>query len=251
MTNTVEYLDTHAYWETVSDYDQQVVSIFVTENAVTEALRDFPDKPGVTVADFGCGVGNSFKHLREFRRVYAVDASSNMLEQAKAQLEDNVELVKGKIEDTRLPEKCGLTLGLASVMPESIDHFHVLMDNLVQNTLEDGTIMLFLPSLESRTFAFQTYVDIMVEEGRSQEDIYAEISNDIQRYQFNPLGFMLTDQGTMQKAWLYEEIKYRLAGYGFSSIDIKKFEWDWEKQIKKTKYAEYPKHWGWFVVIKR
>lgn len=247
----MDRVDAEAFWSELIDYDAQIRSIFTTDNIIIEALRHFENAQTKTVADLGCGVGNSFQHLHHFQKVYAVDYSENMLEQAKERLESNVDLIHGRIESVQLPHPCDLTLALASVMPESNDHFHVLMENIVRNTASDGTIMLYVPSLESRTFAFQKHVDILVDEGRSQEEIATTIRDDIQRYQFNPLGYMLTDGGLLQKQWLKEEIEYRLARYNFRSITIEKFKLDWDKQIKLPHLSHMPRHWNWFVTIKR
>lgn len=246
-----EHLEAESFWAEVADYDAQIRSIFATRNIITDALGNFPDAHEKVACDLGCGVGNSFQYLRNFRTVYAVDYSENMLSQAAERKKTNVSLIKARIEDVALPEPCDLTLALASVMPESNDHFHVMMDNIIRNTAPDGTIMLYVPSLESRTFAFQKHVDILMAEGRSQEEVATIIRDDIQRYQFNPLGYMLTDSGLLQKQWLEEEIRYRLAQYNFTDIRIEKFKLDWIKQVKLPHLAHMPRHWNWFVTITR
>lgn len=57
MKNSVEYINTLSYWETVTDYDQQVISIFITKNIITDAIQAIPNKAEKIAADFGCGVG--------------------------------------------------------------------------------------------------------------------------------------------------------------------------------------------------
>ena len=247
----VEYEDAEFFWASLTDYDAQIRSIFATENIITEALRVFPAQHGTAVADLGCGVGRSFRHLRSFRVVYAVDNSKNMINKAMEQQEANVVLMEGRIEDVALPERCGLVLALGSVMPENNDHFHVMMENIVRNTADDGVIMLYVPSMESRTFAFQKHVDMMIDEGRTQEEIVDTTRANILRYQFNPLGYMLTDSSLLQKQWLKEEIEYRLARYCFQSICVEKFELDWDKQVNLPQYGHYPPHWNWFVTLRR
>ncbi|MBU1001713.1 MAG: methyltransferase domain-containing protein [Proteobacteria bacterium] len=238
------------FWDRLTDYDQEIMSIFATEqNVVIDALAAVPDKASKTVADFGCGVGNSFVHLKDFRTVYAVDYSENMLELARKQRQPNVELMQGDIVETRLPEPCDLTLALASVMPENLVHFHAIIQNLVTNTAENGSIFMALPSLESRTFGYQLEVEIQAQKGRDPVQIMNSLMEQITLYQFNPLGYMLTDGGMMQKAWLREEIEFRLSEYGFRAVNIHKFEVEWERQVKRPDMKHLPRHWLWFVEI--
>lgn len=194
---------------------------------------------------------NALPHLKDFQKVYAVDASSNMLKQAEARREQNVQFIQGHIENTTLPEPCDLTPALASMFPESIHQFHAMMENIVTNTKDDGIIFLFLPSMESFTFYFQLNVDFMTQNGHTQDEILHSIKGDIIRSQFNPLGYVLTNVGTMQKVWIKEEIMFNLSGYGFASVDVEKFELDWVKQVKNADLSHYPRLWDWFVTIKR
>ncbi|MEW5771929.1 MAG: class I SAM-dependent methyltransferase [Thermodesulfobacteriota bacterium] len=239
------------FWDALTDYEQEIRSIFATDNVVTAALAAVPDKADKVVGDFGCGPGNAFPHLRDFRRVYGVDYSENMLGQAREKRQPNVELLQGRIEDMRLPEPCDLCLALASLMPMNLVHFHQMLDNLLSNTRENGQLMTVLPSLEFRTFAFQLEVDILADQGRDPADIVRALRKQIEAYQFNPLGYMLTDGGLVQKAWLREEIAYRLEKYGFKAVEIRKLELDWERQIKRPDLGHLPRPWLWFVHITR
>jgi trans-aconitate methyltransferase len=72
------------FWEKdLKDYEKQVISVFNVENILIEELKKIKNKHKKIVADLGCGVGDAFKYLKEFKKVYAIDFSKNMISKAK------------------------------------------------------------------------------------------------------------------------------------------------------------------------
>lgn len=243
--------DTHGYWEDLTDYEEQIMSVFATENIVTELIAAVPDKSDKVVADLGCGTGNALPFLTEFRQVYAVDYSENMLDFAKGKAGPNVEFIQSTLEEISLPEPADLTLAISCIMPENPVHFYSIMDNVLANTADGGELVMVFPSFESRTFSFHVTVEHLADKGMSPEEIEGVLEKDIVAYQYNPLGYMLTDGGLMQKAWLEHELEYRLRRYDLKGLTFHKMKLDWTKQVKRPEMADYPRPWLWCVHAKK
>jgi len=238
------------FWEKeLTDYDNQVISVFSSENVLTRELNNIKDKKSKTVADYGCGVGNSFRFLTEFKRAYAIDFSENMLKRAEEKKTDNIILILDNMKTVKLPEKTDIGLAVSSIMPKSIQEFYEIVDNILANTKDDGELFFVVPSFESRVLYYILYADYMQKEGMETNRIYKKIIEAEINENFNSFGYFLSKGMLVQKHWLKEEILMRLCRYGFKSIEIEKLELDWAKQIKLKEYENYPKLWFWFLKI--
>lgn len=233
--------DTHGYWEDLTDYEKQIMSVFATENVVIELIGGVSDKANKVVADLGCGTGNAMPFLADFQRVYAMDYSENMLDFAREKAGDNVEFIQSTLEEVSLPEQADLTLAISCIMPENPVHFYSIMDNVLANTKDGGELIMTVSSFESRTFSFHVTVEHLANKGMQPEEIEAVLEKDIVAYQYNPLGYMLTDGGLMQKAWLEHELEYRLRRYDLKEVTFHKLKLDWTKQVKCPELAEFPR----------
>lgn len=239
------------FWEKeLTDYENQITSVFSCENVLTRELDNIEDKSNKTVADYGCGVGNSFRFLTEFKRVYAIDYSKNMLKQAEEKKTDNVTLILGDMKTIQLPEKTDIGLAVSSIMSNSLQEFYEIVDNILANTKDDGELFFVVPSLESVAFSYILYADHLQQEGMEISEVYEKVIEAEIKSNFNSFGYILTKYDLLRKHWLKEEILMRLSKYGFKSVDIEKLELDWERQIKLKEYKKYPKLWFWFLKIK-
>lgn len=241
--------DIHAFWEKVNNYEKEIISVFAIESSLTKEITNVKNKNTLTVADFGCGSGNSFKYLKEFKKIYAVDFSSNMLNMAKEKSLKKFILIEEDISTVKLKEKVDLALAISSIVPENFDDFYKKIDNILQNTKKKGKIILTLSSFESRLLSFQLDADFMYRSGLNPQEIMFNIKRMETNENLNSLGYMFSHSGLVQKQWIKEEILFRLKKYNFSKVRIKKLTLDWEKQIKKKEYKKYPNLWMWLVII--
>ena len=79
------------YWDkAAADYDGQIFSVLAEDRSdmITSRISQFGCKKAVA-CDFGCGVGKFLSILAEnFRHVYAVDISKELLIQARNSCKD-------------------------------------------------------------------------------------------------------------------------------------------------------------------
>lgn len=239
------------YWEQEKNYGESIISVFAVENALTDYLKDIHGKSQKEIIDFGCGVGNALPFINGFRKIYAVDFSDNMLNQAKARFSDikHLEFIKGDLETASI-KPADVILSVSSVMPKSNDHFDSIIQNFLRNLKKDGEIIMVLPSFESRTMLFHFKADKMLKEKRPVEEISEDLIQEAVGCNYTPFGYIITDVQLIQKHWLKDEILYRLAKYDFARVHIQKLEMDWEKQIVGlADLKNFPKLWLWMVSI--
>ncbi len=242
-------MEAKKYWNKVKDYNKENLSIFIREHVLTQKIKRIEYKNQKVIADFGCGPGNAFSLFKEFKQVFAVDNSDNMLAFAKNKNSSNIEIIKDNIKTVKLSEKCDIIFAIASIMPLNLPEFYDYFDNILNNLKQEADIYLVLPSMESRILGYHFHIDLMNKEELSEIEILETINNQVKKDDFNPLGYMYSDPCLVQKQWLYDEILYRLSQYDFKNIEILKLEADWDLQIKKPEYNSFPQLWTWLVHI--
>jgi len=243
------------FWETVKSYNDEIIPVFFDKfaknNKLIQDFKNISNKKDKLIADFGCGAGSSFKYIKDFKKVYAVDFSKNMLEKAEKNSYEDFVLIEDDIKRVKLPEKVDIILAVSSVMPKNIGEFYITIDNFLNNLKKDGEIFLVLPSLEAKIFYYIILADFFFKKGEEPSSIYEKIVNLEKKENFNSFGYLLHKVGIIQKYWLKEEILFRLEKYNFSTISINKLELDWVEQMKIPNLKEYPKQWFWYLRIKK
>lgn len=242
-------------WENIKDYDKEVISIFENKqnNLLIEKINKIKNKNKKIVLDLGCGSGNSFEYLLNFKKIIAIDFSINMLKQAKAKAKklniSEIKFLNLTLEQVSLDQPVKVIIAANSIFPSNYGEFDYIMASVKKNIKKNGTILMVLLSFESLTFFYQILAH---NEFKTKQEINASFSL-INKYildsNYSPFGYINTTLG-MQKHWLKEEIEFRLKIYNFKKIKIEKLELDWELQIKQPQLKEYPKLWFWIVEIK-
>ena len=247
-------MNTKEFWENVNDYNKEIVSVFVKENLITKNIKEIKNKNKKIIADFGCGNGNSFKFITEFKEIYAIDYSSSLLNQANTAAKKlnlkNVNFINQDIKNNiLLPKKCDIILAISSIFPDNLMEFFNQIQILKNNVKKGSELHLTFSSLESRTFYYILKADKMFKDNKKPLEIFQEIKNDEHTHNFSSFGYIKTTNGPIQKHWIKEELEMRLKEFKFHSIDIKKLELDWLTQTKAKDFKEYPSLWLWYVKI--
>ncbi len=240
------------FWEQVKNYDQEVTSVFIEKNELIKKINLIKNKNKKIIADFGCGTGNSIPYISKFKKIYQIDFSENLLKQNKNIYINlkNIEYINQEISKTILKEKVDVIIAINSIFPKKYDEFDEHIINLVRNIKKEGEIILILPSFEALTFLYQIESHYKFNNGLNPIEIKKYIQNVIVNYNYDPLGYVITASGLIQKYWLKEEIEFRLQKYNFKKLSIEKLNLNWKTQLKKPEYINYPKFWFWMISIK-
>ena len=234
------------FWEHIENYDREINSIFSGKNDLTQGFEDIFDPSAKTVADFGCGPGNALKYFCDFKQINAIDFSSNMLAQAKANNhhQTNIRYFKQNIKQISLLEKVDVSISINSIFPSTYNEFDDFFANILFNTKKGGSIFLLLPSFESYTFHLQMVAAKRFAQESDPECVAREMTLIFKECNYSPLGFILSDLNRVQKKWLKEEVVFRLSSYDLEYVNVK-------KMMYHTDNAEVLNHkrWYWLVSI--
>ena len=244
-------LDTKNFWDTeLNDYEKQIISVFVYDNLLIEKINKIESKQSKTIADVGCGTGNAFQYFKKFQKNYAVDYSENMLNIAKKKQTGNEKFILENIENYKLPVKVDITFAISSIIPDSLNHFFQMFDNIVKNTKKKGSIYFVVSSFEARTFFLQIEADYMFQKNIPVQTILEHIKKTERDINYSSFGYFVTSTKLIQKHWLREELLYRLERYNFNDIKIEKLKLNWEHQLRLPEYNQFPQSWLWLISIK-
>lgn len=239
----------HQYWQSLNDYEKDIISIATREGGDT--LRDLIkhiDPSDKVVADLGCGVGNFLSTLDGASEIYAVDWADNMLTQAKAQAPANTIYLKQDFRDLALPEQVDMALCFNALMPESHSEILPMLKNVLDCVKVGGHLIMVIPSFECRLYVANMKHHALIESD-SEDFALQETMNDALDLFNNPLGYVNhSAKQQINKYWLEDEIKqnikdcdpdtlietFKVAVNWFDYMD----DAPWQKRLQK------PYFWG-------
>lgn len=248
-----EHIKTHNFWESIKDYDKEIVSVFSNkhDNLVINEIINIKNKSKKNILDLGCGVGNSFEFIKEFNKIVAVDFSNNMLNIAKKKKKyNNILFYNQNLIELNLNEKFDVILIIMSIFPQNHFEFITIMNNVKKHLKKNGNIYLVVQSIESATLYLQYLSEILYKEGKNSTEIIQIINNESKNRNYHPLGYYNMNQNITQKHWLKEELELKLNRLNFKIMFIKKLELSWTTQFKFSYEIGEKKLWYWFLKIK-
>ncbi len=243
------------FWDSLEDYEKEIISIFRDEEAAQPLLSRITRQitPDSVVADLGTGTGNLLPWLKDAHKVYAVDKSQNMLNMAReAHNLPNVEFIKSSMEGLLLPEKVDLAISISSLLPTSFTNFDDVMEGILHQMKPGATLIMLVPSFESRLYYSNLRLAYLIEEtGVDEPKAYEKLTKWHAKYMNNMFGYI---QGNpdfpIQKFWVKEEILERLDSLNaFTDIEIDKFEKPWAVHFpKEPEWIQgKPPRWMWLI----
>ncbi|NCC71317.1 class I SAM-dependent methyltransferase, partial [bacterium] len=246
---------TKEFWdEFEGNYEDTVISIFENKNELVKLINKIPDKNKKILGDFGSGVGKAIPYLLEFKKIYQIDFSENMLSKAKEKYSKhkNIQFILGTNENTKLNEKLDIIIAINSIFPLKHEDFDSTLENFIENTHKDAEIILVLASFEFKTFRYHLEADFLFSKNQNPLEIRKYFFEKQREENFNPFGYFISLNKIVQKQWLKEEIFFRLKKFHFKSVKIQKLKLTWNyKQLKNPSFNNYPNPWYWLVKIKK
>lgn len=240
------------YWDNVKDYHAEITAVFAVRNKLTKCLENIPNKSEMMVADFGCGCGDAIPYLQDFKKIYAIDFSDNMLNQTKQNYGhlDNISFIQDDLKKLKFCEKCDCGLAASSIFPDNYEEFDDILQGMLRNIKSGGTLIMTLASFEALTLLYQFRAHKW-SDSIGYAKALEHVTNTIQKTCYNPFGYITTQTGTVQKYWLKDEIEFRLHPYKLKNIKLEKLEMDWDIQMKDKAMLDYPKFWLWLLVVEK
>lgn len=203
-------------------------------------------KKNLVVADLGCGLGYLLPFLN-FKKVYAIDFSKEMLKEAKKKAGKNVIL---KQADLRKLPKMELDVAIAvnSVLGPKIEDVNLVLEQIHKSLKTNGKFFGIFPSMES-----VIHNSMLVYEREKKNNSIKKAMTRTKRIVENSKYCYIRgiyDDGEKQKFFYRFELENRLKEAGFSKIKIGKVEYPWGKHGEYETFKGKPKMWDWFVEAK-
>lgn len=229
------------FWNALNNYDEEIISIFKDADAARPLVDAITRHigPETVVADLGTGTGNLLPYLKGAKKVYAVDKSENMLNQAKEKnKQPNVEFVCTDIRELELPVPADLIVALNALWPTSLSDYSNLLAGLHRNLVDGGSLILVAMSFEAMLYYTNLHLAWRIESlGEPESDAYRFLTKQHAETMNNMFGYVQVKPKLLQKFWIKDELCERLGNHGFSVTEIAKHVLPWA--------SYFPQEPGW------
>lgn len=197
-------------------------------------------------ADFGCGPGYWINSIRKANKIYAIDFSRAMLDEAAKRSPFNTVYLCQELSSVSLPEKIDFALCFNAIMPESHTHALSIFRNIFSTLAPQGRIVVILPSMESVLYTSNILHFFKAQEGKETESFDERISI-WSEYYSNPLGYVRNSHGLIIKYWIKNEAEevFRMTG---KMKTISRFVIPYKtKAFPDNAKVNPPWFWGWVL----
>lgn len=243
-----------SYWEKIApDYNDEIFDVLKNDSkgVIVSAVEKIASGEK-TVIDIGCAIGKWLPLLsRKFKKVYAVDISSENLNIAKKLFSEltNIEYSRVDMSNPRAKMPlCDVGICINAILTDSLKKRSTFFSNLKKCIKKNGYLILVIPSLEScmltsiirqRWNPDKDAVDVMNKKKSS-----VRLKNILQ-------GNAEIDK-VPTKHYLKEELQLLLANEGFETETFQKIEYKWSTEfLKPPKWLKEPVPWDWMIVAKK
>lgn len=244
-----------AHWNGIaSRYDDEIFDVFASDRK--KRLPYFFKKHGNkehTALDFGCGTGKAFPYIAPlFKKIVAVDISSECLVTAKERGYNNVSFRRMDLSRTNLaiPEADFVFCCNVIMLPEVAKN-EVMIRNIRKCLAKNGTALLVLPSLDSILYSSWRLMDWYRKEGVSPEEIPASELSYFKGTKREIIQGIMHIDGVPTKHYGYSELEVLFERAGLTITRIERLEYDWTSEFAAPPtWMREPYPWDWLVECK-
>jgi SAM-dependent methyltransferase len=243
------------YWDKMAaDYDGEIFSVLASDrNEVIVSVIQQLGSEKVVACDFGCGVGKFLPVLSEnFRTIYALDLSGELLEQAHNNCKNlnNINFSKADLSKNKLklpPVDFGLCVNVLIMSSRKV---RIAIFNTITEHLKAGAhLVLVVPSLESALLSDYRLVQWNLKQGLSYDEAVSDFDSDSSASLRQGL---VEIDGVPTKHYLKEELIAFLKDKPFEIESIEKVEYSWDTEFESPpKWMREPYPWDWLLVLRR
>lgn len=240
-----DYIAGRYYEEVTSPFQEGVI------NPIFNAIQAIPDKRELTVADLGCGLGPLLPFLSEhFKRVVAIDFSSQMLEKAQKRVDaENVSFHNCSLTDlSSFHNQFDVAVSVNSILFPSSLVVNGILSNIRRSLKPDGTFAAIFPSMEAILYEGTLLFERELEKSGDEEKALRSAKRILKRRKFDFVSGIYNDHGLRQKFYYEFELKYRLKKAGFKNLQVRKVLYPWGEQTGSSEeFMDQPRVWDWFI----
>lgn len=249
-------MDEERHWDKIGKrYDDEIFDVFESDRRkiLPVYFKKHAAKSGIAI-DFGCGTGKSFQYISSlFKKIVAVDISSELLEQAKKRPYKNISFKQVDLTKRRLSlPKADFAFCCNVAMLPEIEKTHAIIHNIQKSLKPGGTALVILPSLDSVWYASWRLIDVYRREGISVEDIPDSEFNYFKANRRKLVEGIIYIDDVPTKHFMRPELDVVFAKAGLTVTKVDKVEYSWDTELSSPpKWLKDPYPWDWLVECKK
>ncbi len=245
------------FWdEQATVFDREILNVFDQdhEGVISSCVeRHLANK--AAIGDFGCGVGWGIPMLSSCAgRVFAVDISGRALKRAKRNCRQygNVEYLQCDLASAppQTPVLDAVVAVNVLITPNKRIRTQILT-NAWHALNCKGTLLLVVPSFESQLWGYQNLVQYKTSKAgkrkRALRKVRRLVRNEVKSISDGTIRLSEVDT----KFFLAPEIENALSESGFTIVDRKSVEYNWEEELLPRTWPRRPRPWHWLVVAQK
>jgi SAM-dependent methyltransferase len=240
-----------AYWNNIgSAYNGEIFDAYKEDRTgkLKKYLRKYAHKDHFAI-DVGCGTGKALPYLSPaFKKILAVDISSELLRQAEALGYPNVSFKKADLAKVAKmgPADFAFCCNVA-ILPD-VKKDKGIIKNVERALKRGGAAVFVLPSFESVFFSASRLIAQYERDGipfgkipKSELDYFNVSRKDL-------LQGLIKISGVKTKHYSHPELELLFDEVGLSVKKIERLEYDWDTEFASPpKWLQAPYPWDWIV----
>lgn len=243
------------YWETMAPkYDDEIFDVLRndTSGLIVKAIEEM-SSPDKSVIDIGCAIGKWLPVLSPlFQHVIAADISAVNLQIAKEKYPQfsNVEYQRMDMSaDDLTVTPCDTAICINAILTDSLEKRINFFQSLSLCLHKEGSLVLVVPSLESKLYANIIADRWNVDDAHEDEKPAGKIAV---RQATNIKQGVTEIDNVPTKHYLREELELLLTLEGFDVHRIEKINYGWNTEFHKPpKWLKGPYPWDWMCTAKK
>ncbi len=235
------------------EYHDCIISPFQkgVVNPIFETIKNIKNKSELVVADLGCGIGDFIPYLaKEFKKVYALDFSEEMLNIAKEKNKnfENVIYEKADMRDmNNLENSFDLVFTINSVLLPNPGDVKKAFYNINKTLKKNGKLIGIFPNMEAIAHYSMLVYEREFEKTKDEKKAIKNSNKAIESHKYDFFRGIFHDEDEKQK-WYYKfELLSLIEESGFKLIKIDKVLYPWDKVGDYDSFEGKPKLWDWFI----
>ena len=246
-----------AYWNSLAPiFERDVLEVSERNAAGTleDTIRGLAHKDREAV-DLGCGAGALLSLLsKRFRRVFAVDFSSALLDRAKARTRArNIDFIQHDLRDRLHTFVRGdITICVNVLIHPDAQSRMSILKTLAAATKPKGTAIVVVPSMESVMHVYRVLVDIQTAQGENRKKSVAQANKLFAKEVLSPAEGIVNVGGTSTKHYSMDELFDAIHTVNLDPMRIERVEYPWSEELESLppKLRARPP-WDWLAVAKK
>jgi len=248
-------MNQESHWDKIgAKYNEEIFDVFKSDKK--KKLRKYFKKhgnPNHTAIDFGCGTGKSFPYLSPlFKRILAIDISSELLEIAKASPYQNIKFKKvDLVKPTSKIEKADFAFCCNVVMLPEAEKSRAMLRTICKSLKPNGTAIFVLPSLDSALYSVWQLIEWYKKENVSPDQIPADELSIIKAKKTDLVDGIVYIDGIPTRHYSVSQLEVWFTKAGLEITALDKIEYDWDSEFSSPpKWMKEPYPWDWLVECK-